>query len=213
MAPVPAASPALHLLPQLSESPIEPKSLGNPGETAPAPAGEVVATVTRRCPSNRRTPESPSNPKAAEILAIRRRHRPRPSPRSGRAPRTARRSLLPDAHPDRHRATGRANPRAAQILAKYRPCRQTSPAWTARCDGAPGGGPPPSDRGRCCAAVQGGRPWPAPRQSSRMPLSISGTSASIVAGVTTPEPVLIDSPVMPYFFDSTHWVTGRKPCR
>ena len=35
-----------------------------------------------------------------------------------------------------------------------------------------------------------------------MPLSISGTSASMVSGVTTPEPVLIDSPVRPYFFDS-----------
>jgi hypothetical protein len=47
----------------------------------------------------------------------------------------------------------------------------------------------------------------------RIPASISGTSSSIVSGVTTPEPVLIESPVMPYFFDSTHWVTGRKPWR
>ena len=54
---------------------------------------------------------------------------------------------------------------------------------------------------------------PAGSRRQRMPASISGTSALIVSGVTTPEPVLIESPVRPYFFDSTHWVTGRKPCR
>ena len=54
---------------------------------------------------------------------------------------------------------------------------------------------------RAAAAASGCRPRSAApaRRSSR--------------GVTTPEPVLIESPVSPYFFDSTHWVTGRKPCR
>jgi len=45
----------------------------------------------------------------------------------------------------------------------------------------------------------------------RMPLSISGTNPPIVLGVTTPAPVLVLRPAKPYFFDSTHCVTGRKP--
>ena len=47
----------------------------------------------------------------------------------------------------------------------------------------------------------------------RIPLSMSGTSAPMLLGVTTPSPVLIMSPDRPYFFDSTHWTTGRNPCR
>src|SRR5439155_4424797 len=63
----------------------------------------------------------------------------------------------------------------------------------------PGRGP--CARGRSPAAAQ------------RMPLSMSGTSAPMVLGVTTPAPVLVLRPAKPYFFDSTHCATGRKPCR
>jgi hypothetical protein len=51
------------------------------------------------------------------------------------------------------------------------------------------------------------------RPCQRMPASISGTSLSIDAGVTTPAPVLSAMPGIRYFFDSTHCNTGTKPCR
>ena len=49
--------------------------------------------------------------------------------------------------------------------------------------------------------------------SQRIPFSINGPSPPMLLGVTTPAPVLIDSPESPYFFDSTHCMTGKKPCR
>src|SRR5262249_44666912 len=51
-----------------------------------------------------------------------------------------------------------------------------------------------------------------PSPCQRMPASISGTSLSIDAGVTTPAPVLSAMPGIRYFFDSTHCSTGMKPC-
>src|SRR5207245_1453581 len=52
-----------------------------------------------------------------------------------------------------------------------------------------------------------------PGLRQRIPFSVSGVNPPMVFGVTTPAPVFVLNPANPYFLDSTHCTTGRKPCR